>query len=169
MNGDPEIEREAGEAFPVPRWARVTAFVGLYALALTGTMAMQQSIENLLAWLGMSFPVLESYGILTGLYIGIVGLVPLCLRPGAARRGVYLTAWSLASTLAAFAAGTACLIAMHAIWPGFAETLAGRIALLLVAAAILAIGAATALLAARRRARLARRSPGDPEGTGGFK
>jgi len=138
----------------VPRWARLTAFVGLYALVLTGAMAVQQSIEGLLAWFGMDRPVLESYGILNGLYVGIMGLGPLCLRRGGAGRGLYMTAWSLASAFAAFATGTVALIAMHATSPGFAETLVGRIVLLLIGAAILGLGAGITLLAARRRSRL---------------
>ena len=141
----------AAAPFPVPRWARATAFVGLYALVLAGMVELQQAVQDLLAWAGLESGGLDRIGLLAGLYVAAMGLRPLLYQSMERNEGLYRMAWSLAAALAALAAAAVAAVSIPLAAPAFAESFAGGIAPALAACATLAVGWAATLIATRRR------------------
>lgn len=94
--------RPSAPAFLVPRWARVTSFIGMYVLVLTGAVALQRALEVLLGIFGLDGTALDGAGVVAGLYLGATGLRRLLYDADSAGsgRGLYRTAWSLAAVLA---------------------------------------------------------------------
>ncbi len=149
---DPEqIEFTPPPPAPVPRWARATAFVGVYALVLAGMVELQQAIQGLLGWAGMESGGLDRIGLLAGLYVAATGLRPLLYLPMERNEGLYRMAWSLVAALSALAAAIVALIAIRLAAPAFAESFAGDLTPILAACAALALGWAVTLIATRRR------------------
>lgn len=136
---------------PVPRWARATAFVGVYALVLAGMVELQQAIQGLLGWAGMESGGLDRIGLLAGLYVAAMGLRPLLYLPMERNEGLYRMAWSLVVALSALAAAIVALIAIRLAAPAFAESFAGGLTPILAACAALGLGWAATLIATRRR------------------
>lgn len=103
----------AALAFPVPRWARVTSFVGMYVLVLAGAVALQRALEALLDVFGLDGAALDGAGVVAGLYLGATGLRRLLYDANSAGsgRGLYRTAWSLAAVLA----GTAVTVVVSVV------------------------------------------------------
>jgi hypothetical protein len=152
---DPQrLDPPASPSFPVPRWARATAFVGVYALVLAGVVELQQSVQGLLAWFGMASGGLDRIGLLAGLYVAAMGLRPLLYLSLERNEGLYRMAWSLVAALSALAAATIALVSIHVAAPAFAENFPGNMTPVLAAIAVLGIGAATATIATRRRERM---------------
>ena len=135
----------------VPRWARATAFVGVYALVLAGMVELQQAVQDLLAWAGMESGGLDRIGLLAGLYVAATGLRPLLYLPMERNEGLYRMAWSLVAALSALAAAIAALVAIRLTAPAFAESFVGGMAPVLAACAALGVGWATTKIATRRR------------------
>lgn len=149
---DPEqIEFTAAAPFPVPKWARATAFVGVYALVLAGMVELAQSVQDLLAWAGMESGGLDRIGVLAGLYVAAMGLRPMLYLPMERNEGLYRMAWSLVVALSALAATAAALLAIRLAAPAFAASFPGNMAPVLAACATLGLGAAVTLIATRRR------------------
>jgi hypothetical protein len=147
-----QIESTASSPpFPVPRWARATAFVGVYALVLAGMVELQQAVQDLLAWTGMESGGLDRIGVLAGLYVAVMGLRPLLYLSMERNEGLYRMAWSLVAALSALAAATVALLAIRLAAPAFAESFLGSMAPVLAACAALGLGAAITLIATRRR------------------
>ncbi len=155
MREPEQIEFAATAPFPVPRWARATAFVGVYALVLAGMVELQQSVQDFLAWFGVESGGLDRIGLLAGLYVAVMGLRPLLYLPMARNEGLYRMAWSLVAALSALAAATAALLATRLAVPDFTESFLGNLTPALAACAALGIGWAATKIATRRRERLA--------------
>lgn len=155
MNEPGQIEFTANAAFPVPRWARVTAFVGVYALVLAGMVELQQSVQDLLSWAGMDSGGVDGIGLLAGLYVAVMGLRPLLYLPLERNEGLYYMAWSLVTALSSLAAAIAALSAIRLAAPAFAESFAGSVAPVLAACLALGIGWTATKIATRRRGRMA--------------
>ncbi len=153
---DPEqIEFTTAVSFPVPRWARATAFVGVYALVLAGMVELQQSVQNLLAWFSVESGGLDRIGVLAGLYVAVMGLRPLLYLPMERNEGLYRMAWSLVAALSALAAAIAVLVVVRMFAPAFGDSFPGSLTPVIAACAALGIGAAATLIATRRRERMA--------------
>lgn len=171
MSAPDQIEfspAEAAPPFPVPKWARVTAYVGLYVLVLAGMSQIEQSIVALLDILGVEGASLHEFGLLAGLYVGIMGLPSLLYRPGTdPKEGLYDTACSLVSIVLAFVAAIVTLVAMRIMAPDFAVTLYGDTAPFLAGCGMLAIGAGITFIATRRRRRMAEEVAAETEGSEG--
>lgn len=151
MTNPEQIEFTPPPPLPVPRWARATAFVGVYALVLAGMVELQQAVQDLLAWAGMESGGLDRIGLLAGLYVAAMGLRPLLYLPMERNEGLYRMAWSLVAALSALAAAIVALIATRLAAPGFAESFAGGLTPILAACAALGLGWAATLIATRRR------------------
>ncbi|MBE9553756.1 MAG: hypothetical protein IMF05_09875, partial [Proteobacteria bacterium] len=95
MTDSHRLDPPPSPPFPVPKWARATAFVGVYALVLAGMVELQQSVQGLLAWFGVESGGLDRIGVLAGLYVAVMGLRPLLYLPMARNEGLYRMAWSL--------------------------------------------------------------------------
>jgi hypothetical protein len=139
---------------PVPRWARATAFVGVYALVLAGMVELQQSVQDLLAWFSVESGGLDRIGLLAGLYVAVMGLRPLLYLSMERNEGLYRIAWSLVAALSALAAAIVALIAIRLAAPAFAESFFGDMPPALAACAALSIGWAATKIATRRRERM---------------
>ena len=155
MSEPEQIEFTASAPFPAPKWARATAFVGVYALVLAGMVELQQSVQSLLAWFSVESGGLDRIGLLAGLYVAAMGLRPLLYLPMERNEGLYRMAWSLVAALLALAAAIAALVAVRLAAPGFTESFVGSLAPVLAACAALAIGWAATKIATRRRERMA--------------
>lgn len=144
------------EVFPIPRWARVTAFVGLYALALAGMVGVEQNIQRLLAFLGMDAAGLTRTGVLAGIYVAAAGLRPMLYVPADRNLGLYRLALSLVVALAAMGVGTLMVIVLRFTAPaGDADGFWRGMIPLIAAAVTLAVGWVASRLASRRRERVA--------------
>jgi hypothetical protein len=144
----------AAAPFPVPRWARATAFVGVYALVLAGMVELEDALQDLLAWAGLESGGLDRIGLLAGLYVAAMGLRPLLYQSMERNEGLYRMAWSLAAALAALAVAAVAAVSIPLAAPAFAESFTGGIAPALAACATLALGWAATLIATRRRERM---------------
>jgi hypothetical protein len=163
MTDPHRLDPPAAPAFPVPRWARATAFVGVYALVLAGMVELQQSVQDLLAWAGMASDGLDRIGLLAGLYVAAMGLRPLLYLSMERNEGLYRMAWSLAAALSALAAATIATVTIHLTAPAFAESFPGNMTPAIAAIIVLAIGAAVTLVATRRRRRMVEAKEADLE------
>ncbi|MDH5558928.1 MAG: hypothetical protein OEZ03_16385 [Alphaproteobacteria bacterium] len=166
MNEPEQIEFTAPPPFPAPKWARTTAFVGVYALVLAGMVELQQSVQALLAWFGLDSSGLDRIGLLAGLYIAFMGLRPLLYQSMERNVGLYLMAWSLVSALSALAAAAVAAVAIQLAARDFADSFTGGITPTLAACVTLAIGWAATAYATRRRERRAEEA-GEMEGGAG--
>lgn len=142
---------EAAAPFPLPRWARATAFVGFYALVLAGMVELEDALQALLAWFGMESSGLDRTGVLAGLYVALMGLPPLLYVPIERNEGLYRMACSLAAALSALAVAVLTLVVIDLSAPAFAESFVGSMAPLGAALVTLAIGALATKIAIRRR------------------
>ncbi len=142
--------------FPVPRWARLTAFVGIYALVLVGANALQRSVEWLFELVGIGGDPLHGVGILAGLYVGVMGLRGLLHDAAGNRdRALYRTACGLVAGVAALAASSIALVNLRLFAPDLAATGLGASIPPLAAAATLALAWPITVIATRRRVRMA--------------
>jgi hypothetical protein len=155
MTDPHRLDPPASPAFPVPRWARATAFVGVYALVLAGVVELQQSVQDLLAWAGMASDGLDRIGLLAGLYVAVMGLRPLLYLSMERNEGLYRMAWSLVAALSALAAATVATVVVHMTAPAFAESFPGSMAPAFAAIIVLGLSATVTLVATRRRKRKA--------------
>ena len=146
-----QFEPDLSAPIPAPKWARATAFVGLYALMLAGMVELQQSVQNLLAWAGMETGGLDRIGVLAGLYVAFMGLRPLLYLPMERNEGLYRMAWSFVTALSGLAAAIAALVAIRLAAPGFADSFIGGLAPTFATCATLALGAGVTQIATRRR------------------
>lgn len=154
MSAPEQIEFTASPPLPVPRWARATAFVGVYALVLAGMVELEQSVQSLLAWAGIESGGLDRTGLLAGLYVAVMGLRPLLYLSMERNEGLYRMAWSLVAALSALATAIAALVATRLAAPAFAESFPGSMAPIIAACAALAIVWAATAFATRRRERM---------------
>lgn len=145
---------EAAAPFPLPKWARATAFVGLYALVLAGMVELEDSVQALLAWSGVQSGGLDRTGVLAGLYVAVMGLRPLFYLPIERNEGLYRMACSLAAALSALAVAAITLVGIDLSAPAFAESFVGSMAPFIAALLALAIGALATKIAVRRRERM---------------
>ena len=160
MSEPEQIEFTTAAPFPVPKWARATAFVGVYALVLAGMVELQQSVQDLLAWFSVESGGLDRIGLLAGLYVAAMGLRPLLYLSMERNEGLYRMAWSLIAALSALAAAILAQVAIRLSAPAFAESFIGGMAPVLAACVALGIGWAVTKIATRRRDRMA----GETEG-----
>ena len=152
--GDSAFERVP--PFPVPRWARLTAFVGIYALVLVGAHAVQRSVEWLFELAGIGGNPLHGVGVLAGLYVGVMGLRGLLHDAAGSRdRALYRTACSLVAGVAALAVASIALVNLRLFAPDLATTGLGASIPPLAALATLALAWPITVVATRRRARMA--------------
>lgn len=151
MSDIERFELPPAPSFPLPKWARATAFVGLYALVLAGMVELQQSVQGLVAWFGLEGGGLDRIGLLAGLYVAGTGLRPLLYLPLERNEGLYRMAWSFAAALAALTAATVTAVAVHLTSPAFAQGFPGSMTPAVAAITVLAIGWAATKLATRRR------------------
>lgn len=159
---------EAAAPFPLPKWARATAFVGLYALVLGGMNQLEQSVVALLAFAGVDGSPLKSFGVMAGLYIGVMGMPSLLYMPRTDRNeGLYDTACSLVTALLAFVAAVVTLIAVRVGAPEMQSTTFDAVAPFVAGIAILVIGSLVTVLATRRRRRLVGATATENEGDEG--
>lgn len=155
---------EAAAPFPLPKWARATAFVGLYVLVLAGMVELEDALQALLAWFGMESGGLDRTGMLAGLHVALLGLRPLFYVPIERNEGLYRMACSLAAALSALAAAAIALVVIDLSAPAFAESFVGSMAPFIAALLALAIGALATKIAVRRRERVAGEESIETEG-----
>lgn len=138
--------------FPVPRWARVTSFVGMYVLVLAGAVALERALEGLLGLLGLDGAALDGAGVVAGLYIGATGLRRMLYDADSAAsgRGLYRTAWSLAAVLAGTAVTVVVSIVLRPASPE-ADWFGGAVPPLAMALTLLAAEPLVWIAARRRR------------------
>ena len=168
MNEPERIEfapAEAAAPFPLPKWARATAFVGLYALVLAGMVELEDAVQALLAWAGVESGGLDRTGVLAGLHVAVMGLRPLLYLRIERSEGLYRMACSLAAALAALAVAAITLVAIDLSAPMLMQSFPGSLAPLGAALVTLAIGWAATKIAVRRRRWLA--GPVDEAGVDG--
>jgi hypothetical protein len=155
MNDPKQIEFVTAEAFPMPRWARVTAFVGLYALALAGMVGVEHNVQTLLGWIGIEGAGLTRTGVLAGIYVAAAGLRPMLYVPAERNEGLYRLACSLIVALSALATATVVVIVIRFGAPDYRETFMGGMVPMLAAAVTLAVGWVVSRIATRRRSAIA--------------
>ena len=154
MSNPEQIEFASAVPSPAPKWARATAFVGVYALVLAGMVELQQSVQDLLTWFSVESGGLDRIGLLAGLYVAFMGLRPLLYLSLERSEGLYRMAWSLVVALSALAAAIVALIAIRLAAPAFAESFSGNMTPVLAACVALGLGWAVTKIAIRRRERM---------------
>lgn len=155
MTGRERVEFGSAEPFPMPRWARVTAFVGLYALALAGMVGVEQNIQTVLGWLRIDGGGLTRTGVLAGIYVAAAGLRPMLYVPAGRNEGLYRLAWSLVVALSAMGIATFVLIVMRLFARDYSDTFWGGMMPLVATALTLSVGWVVARFATSRRRHMA--------------
>lgn len=155
VSGEPQRNHAAQRPpFPLPRWARVVAFIGLYVLTVIGLHELEDSLESLLGAAGLEGASLYGVATVASLFIAFLGLANLLYADGSRRnRGLYMTACSLVSIMAAFAVATATVIALRATAPDIAGKMLGQAVIVVTTTLSLAAGALATIIATRRRER----------------
>lgn len=139
--------------FPVPKWAKATAFIGFLALIFAGTNQLEQSVIALLELSEIDGSSLESLGIMAATVFVITAQPYSSLM--ARNEAIYVTACTLINIILAFGAATATLIAIDSMAPDMFETTLGSAVPLIAGGIAMVVGVLVTHLATRRRERMA--------------
>ena len=126
MTDSSDLKNAPDSPFPVPGWARATAFVGFLALSFAGGNQLEQAVVALLELSEIDGSPLEGLGIMAA-FVFFLFAQPYSPLVGR-NEAIYVTACMLINVILAFGAATATLIANLGLLNPAAKTPAAEIA-----------------------------------------